>query len=245
MTALKQYLPRAVNRVLDPTFESGVASAQASNNGALYVLTYDTTIVQSGARSALLTRSASTPSTTLGSISFTPAQFANVVKVPVTPGEVISFGCFARCSVAHMARMSYTFRDASNVNVGSNTLGPNLGPFGVGTWDAIKFENITVPAGAAFVILQCAVSTTGGNSVGGELCWFDSGICVTGATLPSYFDGNTAGCSWSGTPHQSQSVRAVQTPWTLWNGTTEAPLDPTQWNGSAALPVDLRDVSAA
>lgn len=248
MTALKPYVPRAINRAPDPTMESGIVGAQQSNNASLYPIVADTTVKHSGAQSWKCTRTATTPSVTLASLTVCAATAANTVVLRVTPGEVLSAAVMCKCAVpGHRIQMNAVFRDAANTQVGTTTNGAIKTNVSLVDWDTVGIDNLTAPANANHVYFTLAVyNPIGVNSVGGEVSWADSLIVNGGPKAEPYFDGSTPGCSWSGTPNQSQSVRAAVTPWTRWSGTAEQPLDVAgQWDGAALHPIDLRDVTVA
>lgn len=257
MTALKPYLPQQTNRAIDPSLESlpnpgsGMCS---STNGAQFAMAspMDTVVFHNGKQSAKLTRQASTPNNALATCYLGPStQVGNAYIIAVTPGESLCFGYWARCTLDQWrASVNVQMRSADGLISGTTYGGPVQGPFPANTWQWITAGPTVVPAGSPapttrIAFLANAFGPLGYVSVGGEVTNFDSYMVIASAVPPAaYFDGDTPGSHWNGTPNQSQSTRAVQTPWGLWNGTTEAPLDVAgQWDGAALLPVDLRDVT--
>jgi microcystin-dependent protein len=77
------------------------------------------------------------------------------------------------------------------------------------------------------------------GTVGGEQLWFDTLMINTGATVLAYFDGDTAGHSWAGTPNQSQSQSPlVGSPGDAYIAADTGHLivwDGTQWNDTGQI----------
>jgi hypothetical protein len=249
MTALKPYVPSKINRARDPSVESGTTGAQASTDATMWPATVDTTVKFAGASSWKLVRTTKTlTDNTLANFTACPSNNTRVITIPVTPGTVVSVGIMERCAVVnHRWRVTLTFRDAANVALAdiAGSMGTNPNPDG-GWWQA-KINNRTVPPLAVTMGVQVALymPSSGGLPVGGETSWIDGLMVSFGqTTVEPYFDGATPGCSWSGTPNQSESVRAVVTPWTLTGaGNAEQPLDVAGlWDGASLQPVDLADV---
>lgn len=249
MTAIKQYLRAGTNRAMDPSAESGIGGAQGSQAAAQYPMTYDTVIFHSGGRSCRTDRLDVSPNVNIGAVNFSPAAFANMTRIAVVEGEIISAAGMVRCLVAQSrARMTLSWRDAANAVVGTNAVGPLSNLDTSGAWNWIKNENIQVPVGAVTVMLQpAALKAQGQVSAVGEQAWFDSCMLNSGPTiLEPYFDGTFPNCTWGGNgiAHRNPSIRPLQTPWSQWDGSVERPLDVAGlWDGSALQPIDLRDVS--
>lgn len=234
----------ATNRVRDPSFESGIGAAQGTNNASLYPFVYDTAKFLNGTRSIRCDRSATTPSNTVASIFATPTAAANICVVSVAPGEIISVSGYVWCSITGFrAGINAGWRDSAN-GVISTTNGPVVTGLTPSAWNLIKFENVTAPALNDHVAFNVVASmSVGVNTVGGEQVWFDSMMMNTGTTVNTYFDGNTAGCSWSGTAHRSASNRAAVVPYQLWDGSALTSLSVEGvWNGTSVVPTTFATV---
>jgi hypothetical protein len=208
----------ATNRAKDPTFESGIGGAQSSTSAALYPMVYDTAIKDTGVQSIRTDRQTGTPNTNIGVVNLAPTANANLMAIPVTPGEVVSGSARVRASVDYRGRINFGFRDAANV-VLSTASGPLILGLLAGQWTTVAFENVVVPANATLLVPLGAVltSASGVNTVGGEQAWFDSLIVVSGPTVEPYFDGDTAGAGaiayrWTGTRNQSTSEKVETIP---------------------------------
>lgn len=65
-------------------------------------------------------------------------------------------------------------------------------------------HTFTIPPGTGAVIIGFGGATT---EAGLPSQWYDDLIMVEGTSIPEYFDGDTEGCYWTGTPGASTSVK--------------------------------------
>lgn len=73
-----------------------------------------------------------------------------------------------------------------------------------GSWQRVSTTGQAQTAGGGVLVLR--VSTTSAQAV---TFYVDAAMIVAGTEVPDYFDGDTAGCYWTGTAHASSSVRAA------------------------------------
>lgn len=74
---------------------------------------------------------------------------------------------------------------------------------GTGAWQRITSNAATYTAASDVAVV---VSTASPQAV---TFYADAALFVLGSRMPDYFDGDTAGCYWTGTAHASTSVRAA------------------------------------
>jgi hypothetical protein len=98
----------------------------------------------------------------------------------------------------------------------------------------------TLPADAAqaFVRLYNGATNSADNSI-----WWDSVLVETGTAVGNYFDGDTLGASWSGTPHASTStiVDGLTIPFTIDSTVVSGQVsltNPGNVNGPVSLRID-------
>jgi hypothetical protein len=239
------------NRVPDPSAESAIGGAQASAAATLYPITYDTTIKHSGTRSVRTDRTTTTLNVNVGVVNMTPTAFANIVKVAVTPGEIVSAAAMIRCLIPESrGRVTLAWRDSANAVVGTNTLGDIAFLDTSGAWNYVTLGAAvaTAPAGAALVTLQPQVLLKAGQvCVGGEQAWFDSLMLNSGPVINPYFDGDTPGCKWMG-PGSGGIIIArspsQQSNWQVWDGTKLVYATPEGlFDGSAVVPQTYVDIA--
>ena len=167
MTAVVPTRTAAINRALDPSLESGSTVAQSSLDDTLYVATVDTAYKYSGASSWLVTRTTKTPSNLISAFWVSATNVTRPASIPVTPGEVLSFGVWERCTIpGHRGQILMRFRDASNVVLSSPTGNMNGAPSS-DDWAVIRAQNVVVPATAAYVAVLCYIymPVSGDNTI--------------------------------------------------------------------------------
>lgn len=106
---------------------------------------------------------------------------------------------------------SLGWRDAGGVFLGSTTADAVALTNG---WTRLVIANVIAPAGAATAFVQGVVRTDASGATAytpavGDLFDADSFLLVQSATAPEYFDGDSPGAAWMGTPHASASVLMV------------------------------------
>lgn len=75
---------------------------------------------------------------------------------------------------------------------------------GTGSWQRVVFSGAVVATGT--FVADIRVITAAATAV---TIYADAALMVAGTEVPDYFDGDTAGCYWTGTAHASTSVRAA------------------------------------
>ena len=212
-----------------------------SNQGTQFPLTRDTTAPIGGTASAMTTRTATSPNTTVGSIYLPGTIGGSTAWMPVTPGQVLTVGVDVRCEAANRtAVFILSFRDAGGSPIAGNVSS------GLITLTAGVTRRITVtgtaPAAAALCNTSIAVATVSGDAPVGERVWYDNSTIESGTTDGVYFDGSTPAVpgpvsgnmithAWTGTANASTSTRIAATVRTR---------DTTQKHGgTASMRVDM------
>jgi len=234
-----------LNKVFDPSAETGLSGSFTSNSPTLYPVTFDTAVKHSGTRSARSDRTTSNPSNILASCYMTGAGVTNPSVSTMSPGDVISFGMWVRCSVDQWRQAwGIQFRDATAAAIGAGDVENVFGSYPANTWTFVTREGVVVPAGVAFANIYLNVrGPSGYSTVGTEQTWQDDCVMVFGPKCPPYFDGYSPGCQWMAVPYQSLSVRPVG-PWSQWDGQYEQPLSYAgTWDGAALQQQQLATVA--
>lgn len=201
-----------VNRAFDPSLE--VAGTASTTNSAWPDTAADTVIKRSGTLSRVTTRNATPASASMGGVYLVARTGSRII--PAVPGEAVSVSVWVRSSVASRGRISVFWRDASNATIGGSIPAPSYTNIPADTWTLLKFENVVAPALTAFIAAFHTVITVSGVTVGGEQVWTDNVMINDGPVSLDYFDGDSPGGTWTGTPNASPSA---QQPLTTWTGT--------------------------
>jgi len=203
------------NLVPNPGYEVG-NSCFGTNNGTLYPVAGDTSQPIAGTRSAMTTRTATSPSNTAMSCFFGPP----VGKYSVTAGIPVTWAITCKSDTDGMKFNGWLYwYDAGNVNIGrsSTVISPAIAP-GVTYRMVVK----AVPPASA---TQCWGAMTAGvpgvTDSTGQKCWMDLQTFENADTDGSYFDGNTPSTpsmtyNWTGTANASASTATALTG--VWNG---------------------------
>jgi hypothetical protein len=126
---------------------------------------------------------------------------------PVAAGQIVSGALRVRPSRDQWIRANLEFRDGASavlaMRQGTSTFCP------ANQWTRVVVENKLAVAGTT----QARVTAVAGN---GSVAWAaadtldaDANIIVIGATVPSYFDGDSDGGAWLGTAHASASTLLI------------------------------------
>lgn len=207
--------PAVLNRAPDPSLEG---AAGTTTSATLYPISDDTAIFYAGTKSKRVDRAATTPSAIIGTFHLTGTSTSSPVKVPVTPGEIVSASFRGRNGVAG-GRFTLNLRWYDSTGATITTTSDSLVAVTQNTWTEIKRENQTVPAGASHVsVLATAYGPSGYTSVGGEQAWFDAVMVNSGSTVLPYFDGTTPADAtytygWAGTANASTPTRTEKVVW--------------------------------
>ncbi|CAL8980370.1 hypothetical protein PROP_03144 [Propionicimonas sp. T2.31MG-18] len=184
-----------------------------TNNGTLYVSSYDATGGRrAGTGARKLTRAATSPSATIASVYAAGLSAWSVAqRVPVTAGEVWTVSSYSKASVAFTTSVAVLFFDASNVQVGSAMTGSSEAG-SAGGW-ARPSVTVTVPSGATNMGISAQlVSTQSGVTSGGEAVWMTDALYEKVSSVDAYFDGSYSPDaddlipSWTGTANASPSI---------------------------------------
>jgi hypothetical protein len=194
--------PSRENRHLSPSFEH--ASSYASSGYAYSTYNgFDTTNFFTGSRSLKYTRNATPLDTTIALAYVSHPTLGNAQAIAVTPGEVVSAGAWVRPSVTCRVNMAHVWRNAAG---SSPAVTPTVyTTIPANTWTWVKNENQVVPADIVVDQIRLDFITVSGNVVGGEVVNVDSVMVNSGPVVYDYFDGDTLGAAWSGTPGLSTS----------------------------------------
>ena len=190
------------NLLTNPSGETGYG--WTSNNGSSWTVSDDTTVKRSGTKSKK-----SVPVTAGVSTSILSMYNIGGGIFPVTPGRVYTISAYFahNTSVNCNSAVTYNFLDAGGASIGATVSGPNILHSGGSTFNA-RASVTTSPAPANAVNIRIGATTTrsSGNSVAGDAAWIDDAMMEEGYSLGTYFDGRTAGASWTGAVDASTST---------------------------------------
>lgn len=182
----EELTPEYVNLIANPSFEVDTADWQSSANGNGV---RDTTQARVGGASYKLTQTAA------GVLEVFRAAAAGAA---VTPGQTYLVTADVRPSRAQSCRLRVRWADAvgTQLSIGA---GPNVS-CPANEWTRLTHV-FTAPLNAASGAVRVGVP----NGQAGDETWVDAVMLVVGDTVIDYFDGDTPGCVWTGTPHASTS----------------------------------------
>lgn len=157
-------------------------------------------------------------------------QFTNGgVRIPVSPQTSYAFSVFARMESGsfHLLQLAYAFYDGTSTLVSS---GSNAGAAVTTDWSRLRMT-MTAPASAATVVVILYTPDSGSVIFHTDAWQLEAPVSTIVGTS-TYCDGTQPDCSWTGTPHASTSVRAVNPAYVRltpgWDtGTWTLPVDPT------------------
>lgn len=174
--------------------------------------TRDTTTFPPGTANALrVTRTSDSGSPTIVASCYlgNPGS-TDPKRILVTPGDVLSASVKLRHTHASSCngQVLWVFRNAAGTQVGSTLNGPMIAA-APNTWTTVTFENVTVPATAAYCYIYSNIFATGTVPAGVQ-SWYGAVLIEKSPTAGIYFDGSTPDSgtnsySWSGTPDVSPS----------------------------------------
>lgn len=203
------------NLALDPE----LLVAGGSLNASLYSTpTRDTTTVPPGTTNSLsVTRTATSPSQAIGSVYLCGISNTDPLRVLVTPGQTISVAVYVRTDHANggRAQVSINWKASDGSNSATMTSSAVGGNFAAGTWSVIKYENVVVPAGTAYILPTVTIFTTDStNAITGAKAWFGAVMIESAATAGTYFDGSTPSAggyayAWTGAANSSTSTETL------------------------------------
>jgi hypothetical protein len=200
---------KGTNLATNPPFEGTAASTEvrrnlaltpiptaawASNDVALYTATLDATEGRRNGPTMIVTRTATSPSAIIASISGLGGTAWNVAgRIPVTAGLSYTSSVYIKpvalgTSDAY-ANMAFYFFNASNVQVGSAVVSPNVNFDNPSVAEHLRiWHTVTVPAGATNMGIAANVGLNTGVTAGGETAQFTDLLVEAGSALRPYFD---------------------------------------------------------
>ena len=136
-----------------------------------------------------------------------------VVGMPATPGSIYTFSIYGRAAtVARSFRIFIHWLDRTGALLGFRPYSGYV--LNSTTTDTRQTVTGTAGAGAATVQVYVQMDDVIGQplpATPGEVHYFDGALLEEFVTpVGTYFDGDTAGAHWSGTPHASASINQ---PW--------------------------------
>lgn len=218
------------NRLPNPSLTSTV-NGWAGNDGTLYTTNRVSTGGVDGGPCFEVVRTATNPGTGAASIYTHGYPFAGgLLQVKVTPGETIQGSWAVKNPLPNRRGTIYLqFRDAAGAVVAPSSAGQTSVVLPTAGYNRVFTAPVVVPAGADSVLLAGTVVATDAVPVpGGEVTNFDQ--AVIGPPHATYYDGDSQGWRWTGTPHASESIGY---PSTL-EGIAGAPLASLTAAGSSA-----------
>lgn len=195
-----------VNRMANPSWElNGTGAVDSAGVGGVVVASRPT---DGGHKSATRRRTTWTTGTTIVG----GGQVIGSDATAVTPGKQYSV------SVAINSNKAQRYQVGIRWNNGSTTMSTDFGSSRIVLPNAkmtpIQHTNVTAPEGATYGRIVVQSVDGDGASVWNAGDWLDTDamIFVEGRQVPTYFDGDTFGASWFGTPHASWSSMIVTNP---------------------------------
>lgn len=140
--------------------------------------------------------------------------------LPVTPGGTYSAQCRVRSATAARSVVCrILWYDAASAFI--DQVDGTSPTTSISAWTQVVNTAAVAPANAAYARVMPRVLATGAAS---EVHYVDAVMIRPGATVGTYVDGTSAGWTWRGTAHNSQSIRPRFTgfvdQWpTAWDGT--------------------------
>ena len=182
------------NLITNPSFQSGsrIGWTEVSANTTV------TAVVGGYSGNAAL---GVTPSTNVGGVS------TSLGSIPASDNDLICSAYVYAFNSAKNIQMSASITGGGSVS-GSIVLAP------ANTWTRIS---VTIPAATANIVSgNPVISILGTDST--SLFLVDAVLAERATSLGPYFDGSTAGASWTGTAHESIStIENVEYDWILYN----------------------------
>ena len=118
-------------------------------------------------------------------------------------GDTFSVGCYIRNNSTAGVNLWWQFYGSSNTTFLS---GNSTSVTTTGSWTWHVRTGIVIPASTDTIRL---ILTLASGAVSGDSIDADGLILVKGSSLPGYYDGDSPGWSWNGTPHASTSSGGV------------------------------------
>ena len=215
----------ASNRAGNPSFEIASADApvdvsynllenpSAETAGGwiatagFWTVTRDTSVFKTGTKSV---KSVVT-GTTISALAITDVGQLGSTGTSVISSLKHSAGIWLRSAQSgYRGKLGMSFFDTLGNSVGSIVFGPSVN-LTANTWTYVVVENVT-PADSVIKLTAVVETVSGSNATVGHIAYADGAVLVEEPVAPKYFDGASSDESdfsyaWSGTAHQSQSVR--------------------------------------
>jgi hypothetical protein len=228
----------ATNLAHNPGLELGSTSGWVSNSSSVYPLTLDSANPISGSYSALVTRTSTSPSNVLASLTISGTS----TRFNATPGVPITVSLDVRPELAdRYIQTNFNFYDAGTVLISQPGWVVAVDPLPTGVTRITR--TVTPPAGTvtANFLLQAYSNT--GNCQTGERLWLDN-LMVSESGVTQFFSGNTKPDGqfvyfWTGAMGSSTIQRwrvgdAQQTDIDYFDGNTAGSTSATYaWDGTA------------
>lgn len=185
----------------------------ASNNGTINTVSFDTSLFRSGTRSVKSVLNSGQTSTLLMSMYST--GLTSSTRPGFGASQPISAGAWFRTDqTGYRCRVRVACYDSGGTFLGTYLDGPWVN-LTANTWTRATLVNATTLVNTASVYVMVEVATqSGANATPGHAAWVDDAMLVNERGMPDYFDGNTPTAdeftyAWSGTAHQSTSLRRL------------------------------------
>ncbi|APE10998.1 hypothetical protein BO226_18820 [Rhodococcus sp. 2G] len=196
------------NKALNPSFEAtgGFTSQWGTGGAGSATRQSDAGEAHSGTYSYLMTWSTATTDPSGGGCRLTAIEDVEV-------GAVYTLSVFIKSSVARKFRLNSTYYNAPNA--GGTSTGFKTGTFvdvPAGEWTRLSVTTDPMPASTVSLRIDVsAAPTSGGGTVFavGDTLRIDDYMVTKGSTLTEYFNGDSPGAVWTGTPHASASTKEL------------------------------------
>lgn len=191
---IKQLIPKVsrTNLVTNPSFETNTTTWGTSGTGT--TIARITTDFNVGAACLQVTKAA---------VTLSGAQVANATKIVISPNTNYTASVYVKVPAGNEncdLRLSMLFFDSGNTQVQS-ALSPTATITAADGWVrlSVSSKSASNAVGVMSRVTQVSVGTAGQKFL------VDAAALEKGSKAGTYFDGSTAGGSWSGTAHASTS----------------------------------------
>lgn len=212
---MKVYHDPTANLIKNPT-PTSTANLVVTTNGVPFFSSLQTGTNAMGGNSFL--RVTSTPGGTLVSTNYFSWFYSDATTV-FKAGDVVTWSAYVRPSVDINLRVGHEGRSGktganSGFSITNASTATTLCPANV--WTRLSGTGTVNPVarGGGDIIQRIFIGGVAGTVIPPGFTLDSSNFMYTrGATLIDYFDGNSPGCSWTGTPEASPSVKNSDLQW--------------------------------
>lgn len=221
LSAWASSVPTRTNLFLNPSFEVNTTGWSVSTGS----ITRDTGWGAAGSASGRTTGTVTSNDVSTFSAAMTVTaglSYSASISYKIAAGNTAS-------AASGGPRLIVQFDDGSNAWALTNTATATITWPAIGAMGTLSLSGITAPVGATRARFRVTGNTTGSQTV--DVYW-DAALLIQATTVPTYFDGDTPGYGWTGTPHASTSSNTATITNLVTNPSFETGV--TSWSAAAA-----------